>query len=634
LITGGCSFAGIISSTRQLQQEFIMNKTVKIIDNKPSEFNNSATDRVIQVYNQAIRKNFYFLKQTSRLDELFSRSIPLEDGKGFLVPICELYIKDDEIIAKLAKWRAENAFAYPTQFPVTMSGTKFWLRSKLLDVEDRILFLVLDKFGNIIGHLGFANAINDRRDIEIDNVIRGVKDVQPGIMTSAMKTLMDWAEETIGPDTIYLRVMNDNHHAIEFYRKLGFVDNQLIPLRRYEDDERIEYRTLTEDDHNEPDKYFLRMKYVPNRIIDTSKMILTAGPSISVREVSYAIDAARYGWNQKWNVYIKRFEASFAEYLEIKYALSTSCCTGAMHLALLALGIGPGDEVIVPDITWVATANAVVYVGATPIFADIEPDSWCLDPNSFEKLINERTRAVMPVHLYGHPARMDKITEIARKHNLYVIEDAAPAIGAEFKGQKTGTFGDFAAFSFQGAKLVVTGEGGVLVTNNDELYRRVYSLWDQGRTPGTFWINEIGWKYKMSNIQAAIGLGQLERVDELIEAKRRIFSWYAEGLQNVPYIKLNQEMPWARSIYWMTSIILDENATVTRDELRDALKEQNIDTRLVFPAISQYPIWPKPQQTQPIAYKVGNRALNLPSGVCLKHEQVYYICQCIKEILT
>lgn len=602
---------------------------------KQNVFSDTATtDRSIETYKKAVRENFSFLKQTTRLDDLFAKSIHLADGKGFLVPVCELHATDDRLIAKLAQWREENAFAYPTQFPVTIAGTMSWLRSKLLDVEDRLLFLVLDRHGNSIGHIGFSNAINDEKEAEIDNVVRGVKDVQPGIMSSAMKAVLNWAEETIGPSVIYLRVLNDIPHAIRFYHKLGFKDEQLVPLRHHKEGKRVEYRPLTEDDHKGPDKHFLRMVYAPNRTVDTSEMILTAGPSISAREVNYALDAARYGWNQQWNGYIKRFETSFAEYVGTKYALSTSCCTGAIHLALIALGIKSGDEVIVPDITWVATAMAVVYVGATPIFADIEPNSWCLAPDSFEALITEKTKAVVPVHLYGHPARMDRIIEIARKHNLYVVEDAAPAIGAEFQGQKTGTFGEFAAFSFQGAKLVVTGEGGMLVTNDNELYKRAYAIWDQGRTLGTFWINEIGWKYKMSNIQAAMGLGQLERVDELIEAKRRVFLWYADGLKDVPHVGLNYEMPWARSIYWMTSIILDENAGITRDELCEALKKRNIDTRPVFPAISQYPIWPKPQQAQPVSHQVGNQALNLPSGICLKREQVDYVCQCIREILA
>jgi perosamine synthetase len=229
---------------------------------------------------------------------------------------------------------------------------------------------------------------------------------------------------------------------------------------------------------------------------------------------------------------------------------------------------------------------------------------------------------------------MDKIVEIARKHNLFVIEDAAPSMGAECNGQKTGTFSDIAAFSFQGAKVTVTGEGGMLVTNDDALYKKIYTIWDQGRVPGTFWIDHNGLKYKMSNIQAALGLGQIERIDELIEAKRRIFSWYDEGLAGVPHIRLNYEMPWARSIYWMSSLLLSQDVKLTRDQLREELKKRNIDTRSVFPAISQYPIWPKAQETQPNARLVGDQAINLPSGVCLKREQVDHICRCIREILA
>jgi perosamine synthetase len=449
-----------------------------------------------------------------------------------------------------------------------------------------------------------------------------------------MQILLDWAEEKLLPRKIYLKVFNDNNKAIAFYEKLGFKLEEKIPLYKRESDNKIEFVPLNKDDKAEPDKYFFKMVYSPERKVDASKIILTAGPSISSRECSYALDAVRYGWNSQWNNYIKQFEEKFAEYLGVKYALTTACCTGALHLSLLTLGIGPGDEVIVPDITWVASAQVVNYVGATPVFADIQPDSWCLNPDSFEAKITERTKAVIPVHLYGHPAEMDRIMEIALKYNVYVVEDAAPSIGAEFKGQKTGTFGDFAAFSFQGAKLAVTGEGGMIVTNNKELYDKMYTIWDQGRTPGTFWIGEVGWKYKMSNIQAAIGLGQLERIDELIEAKRRIFSWYHEELEGLEQVKLNYETSWARSIYWMVSICLDESVDMRRDELMQKLKGKNIDTRPVFPAISQYPIWPKEQEPQPMALKIGNQAINLPSGVCLKREQVEYVCNSIRNIIS
>lgn len=590
--------------------------------------------RSVDAFKEAVRKNFSFLKQTTQLDDLWSKCIPLKGGAGFLLPVCELHTSDSDLIAKFSKWRAENASSFPSQFPVTLEGTKTWLRSHLMDVEDRMLFLVMDKFGKAIGHLGYANSINEQGEMEIDNVVRGKKDAQPGIMGLALEALLNWAEELIGPKQIFLRVFSENEHAINYYRRLGFRDDELLPLRKLTEGEATYYRPVVQGDNAHPDKYFLRMVFEPQRVIDGSELILTAGPSISAREASYALDAARYGWNHQWNKYIKRFETTFAEYLGVKYALSTSSCTGALHLSLAAMGIGPGDEVIVPDITWVATANAVLYVGAIPIFADIDPNHWCLSPTSFESLITERTKAVIPVHLYGHPAPMDKIMEIARKHNLLVIEDAAPSMGAECNGQKTGTFGEIATFSFQGAKVTVTGEGGMIVTNDDAIFKKIYTMWDQGRVPGTFWIDHNGLKYKMANIQAALGLGQIERIDELVEAKRRIFSWYVEGLEGVPDIQLNGEMPWARSIYWMSSLLLSKEAKITRDGLREELKKRNVDTRSVFPAISQYPIWPKHQETPPTARLIGDQAINLPSGVCLKRGQVDYICRCIREILA
>jgi len=591
-------------------------------------------DRATRARKQAIVKMFSFLKRTDHYDDLVVKRIALEGNLGYLIPVCELHSTDAELIAELARWREENAFAYPTQFPVTISGTTGWLRSKLLDVEDRILFLVLDRYGRPVGHLGLANAITDEGEVEIDNVVRGVKHAEPGIMGSAMQALLKWTRDIAAPNVISLRVLSDNRHAISFYHNLGFVDDRLIPLRRSQEGDRIEYVVLEGDAPAKPDAHFLQMVYAPTKeAMPPAEMILTAGPSMSAREATYALDAVRHGWNRKWSDYIERFEAAFAEYIGVKHALSTSSCTGALHLALLALGIGPDDEVIVPDITWVATGNAVAYVGATPVFADIERGSWCLDPDSFEAAITERTKAVIPVHLYGHPARMDRIMEIAARHGLHVVEDAAPAIGAEFQGRKTGTFGEFAAFSFQGAKLLVTGEGGMLVTNDDALYDRVHSIWDQGRTPGTFWINEMGWKYKMSNTQAAIGLGQLERVEELIEAKRRVFSWYAEDLEGMRGVSLSHEEPWARSIYWMASILLDEKAGITRDQLREALKNRKIDSRPVFPPVSQYPVWARMQPPQPNALRIGAQGINLPSGGCLTREQVSYIAESIKEVL-
>jgi perosamine synthetase len=564
-----------------------------------------------------------------------AKAVALPNGRGHLVPVCDLHGGDDALVAKFAEWREANASAFPSRFPVTHAGTAAWLRSKVLDVDDRLLFLVVDRRGYPVGHMGFANAINDAMAMEIDNVVRGVPGAEPGLMGEALAAMLDWAEETFRPRTTYLRVLSDNQHAIDFYARLGFRAEGLTPLRLHREGAGEVLKPCEEEDVALADAHFLRMDYAPDRAIDHApSLISTAGPSISAREASYALDAARHGWNGKWSGYLTRLEANFCEYLGVDRALPTSSGTGALHLAMAALGIGPGDEVIVPDLTWVASATAVVYAGGTPVFVDVQPDSWCMDPDAFEAAITPRTKAVVPVHLYGHPADMDRIVAIAQKHNLFVVEDAAPAIGAECRGRKVGTFGDFAAYSFQGAKLVVSGEGGMLVTSDANLFERAQHLWDQGRDPHrTFWINQVGLKYKMSNVQAAIGLGQMERVDELIEAKRLITSWYAEDLDGVPHVRLFEDAPWARGIAWMNSVLVEDGAPLSREEFRAALKARNIDTRPVFPAISQYPIWKRPQAPCPNALRIGERGVNLPSGVCLKREQVAYVARCIREVL-
>jgi len=287
------------------------------------------------------------------------------------------------------------------------------------------------------------------------------------------------------------------------------------------------------------------------------KMILTAGPSITEKEISYVTDAVTNGWNDNWNGYITKFEDEFARYIGVDNAMTTSSCTGALHLGLLALGIGPGDEVIVPDITWVATASAVTYVGATPIFCDVDEVSWCMNIASAESLITSKTKAIFPVHLYGHPANMPEIMQLAERHNLKVIEDAAPSIGAQVNGQKTGTFGDVSGFSFQGAKILVTGEGGMLVTNNQSLFNRIKSLGDHGRNPKyPLSAVEVGYKYKMSNLQAALGLAQIERVNELIDRKREINALYANLLKENDKVRVSSELEGCKSIHWMTSIEL------------------------------------------------------------------------------
>ena len=363
-------------------------------------------------------------------------------------------------------------------------------------------------------------------------------------------------------------------------------------------------------------------------------LILTAGPSITPIEVAYAQDAARNGWNAKWRDYLVLFEKEFASYVGSKYAIATSSCTGALQISLMALGIGKGDEVLVPDLTWVSSATAILDTGATPVFVDVEIDSWNICVSSLKEKLTDKTKAIIPVHMYGGPARMDEIIKFARKHNLFVVEDAACAIGAKWMGKSAGTFGEFGCFSFQGAKLLVTGEGGMIVTDNKRLYQKALKIWDQGREETkTFWINEKGVKFKMSNVQAAIGLAQIRRADTNIKLKRRLFKWYEKRLDHCLDLVMNKEIEGAKSTYWMTSIRLTENARVSRDQLISYLKENNIDSRPVFPAISQYPIWGTQLQSCVNAKKIGQTAINLPSGVSLSESQIEYICDTIIKVV-
>lgn len=368
---------------------------------------------------------------------------------------------------------------------------------------------------------------------------------------------------------------------------------------------------------------------VPNK-----QLILTAGPSITEKEISYVTDAVTNGWNDNWNGYITRFEDTFANYIGVDNAITTSSCTGALHLGLLALGIGPGDEVIVPEITWVATASAVTYVGATPVFCDIEEGSWCMSVKSAESLITSKTKAIFPVHLYGHPANMPEIMKLADKYQLKVIEDAAPSIGAEIAGQKTGTFGDVSGFSFQGAKILVTGEGGMLVTNNQSLFDRVKFLGDHGRNPKyPLAAVEVGYKYKMSNLQAALGLAQIERADELVNRKREINALYNKLLSGNDKVKVSSELKGCKSNHWMTSIELVGASFDDRESFMKKLKENMIDSRPVFSPMSSLPMFEKRAES-PVSYRIGSSAINLPSGHNLKDSQIEYICDVINHLTS
>jgi len=370
--------------------------------------------------------------------------------------------------------------------------------------------------------------------------------------------------------------------------------------------------------------------------------ILVSGPWITQKEIEYVTDAVTNAWYANANIYHDRFEQAFAAYLGVRYAVALPSCTSAIHLSLLAMNVGPGDEVIVPDTTWIASAAPITYVGASPIFADIDKRTWCLSAETLEACITPQTKAVIVVDLYGNMPEMRPLIDVARKHGLAIIEDAAEAAGAESGGRRAGSFGDAGVFSFHGSKTLTTGEGGMLVTDDEALYRRVLILRDHGRRPGDkqFWNTEVAYKYKMSSMQAALGLAQLERIEELIERKREIFAWYRQELEDVEEIALNYELPEARNAYWMVTAVLDAKYGIGKDALQEQLSENGVDSRPFFHPLSSVPAYAElPESLEArarnrVSYEIGPYGINLPSGLNLTREHVQYVCGVFKRILS
>lgn len=358
-------------------------------------------------------------------------------------------------------------------------------------------------------------------------------------------------------------------------------------------------------------------------------------PSITELEVRYATDAAANGWGERCYEYIARFEDAFKAHLRVDYAIATSSCTGALHMGMAALGIGPGDEVILADTNWIATAAPIVHLGATPVFVDILEDSWCLNPTLVEQAITPRTKAIVAVHLYGNLCDMNRLLSIGERHGIPVIEDAAEAIGSVYHGRRAGPMGKFGAFSFHGTKTLTTGEGGMFVTSDPVLYEHVLTLSNHGRSRGQakqFWPEMVGFKYKMSNIQAAIGCAQMERIKELIDDKRRILNYYRERLSKIDGTSMNPEPKGTVNGAWMPTIVFDRHLGITRDNIRDAFLKQNIDARVFFYPLSSLPFFESCQENT-TAQSLSCRAINLPSYHGLNEASLGDVARVIEQEL-
>jgi perosamine synthetase len=367
--------------------------------------------------------------------------------------------------------------------------------------------------------------------------------------------------------------------------------------------------------------------------------IPVAGPSITQKEIDYVTEAVKTAWYDGANVFHEKFERAFAMHCGRRHAVSLPSCTSALHLALLALDVGKGDEVIVPDATWIASAAPVRYVGATPVFADIDAQTWCLSPEAFEAAITPRTKAAIVVDLYGAMPDWDRLSEIATRYGVTLIEDAAEAVGSRWRERPAGAFGAMSAFSFHGSKTLTTGEGGMLLLDDERLLARVMSLRDHGRAPGDtmFFNEEVGWKYKMSSMQAALGLAQLERLDELVAKKREIFSWYRDELADWNAGTLNPDVPGLYNSYWMSTVVLDPALGVTKEALILLLKAQGIDVRPFFhplsaiPAFRETPEAAVARERNKNSYAITPFGINLPSALSLDRAQVKYVCEALRR---
>jgi len=350
------------------------------------------------------------------------------------------------------------------------------------------------------------------------------------------------------------------------------------------------------------------------------------------------MDCIRTNWISSAGQYITRFETEFSKYCDMPFGVACSSGTTAIHLALAAMDIGEGDEVIIPDFTLIVSANMVILAGAKPVLVDVDRRTWCIDPNLIEAKITPRTKAIMAVHMYGHPCDMEAIQEIAKRHNLYVIEDCAEAHGAEIRGKKAGSWSDASCFSFYGNKILTTGEGGMVVCRDPQLNERMRLLRNQGFGEPRFVHSVTAFNYRLTNVQAAIGLAQTEKVQEKVDKKRWIAETYNELLSGRPDITLPVEEPWAKNVYWMYGILIEESFGLSKDELMARLSELGVETRSFFCPMSLQPVFkgkdhrfPDISGSYPVSVDLWNRGLYLPSGLTLTRRRIEEV---VTELLS
>ncbi len=361
-----------------------------------------------------------------------------------------------------------------------------------------------------------------------------------------------------------------------------------------------------------------------------------AEPDLGGNELNYVVDCVKSNWISSKGKYVDQLEQMFGEIFEGRKAIAVSNGTAALHLALVALGVKTGDEVIVPDLTFAASANAVIHAGAIPVFVDISFSTWGLDPKEVEKAITPKTKAIMPVHLYGHPCDMDPILEIARQHHLLVIEDCAEALGAVYKGRLVGLLGDAACFSFFGNKMITTGEGGMVVFREDEQAERAKLLRDHGMSKDKrYWHLEVGYNYRLTNLQAAVGVAQLEQYKQFVDRKQAIANAYTSALRDCEGVTLPPAEPWAENAFWLYTILIDEGIFGRRDDLIRKFLLNGIECRPVFYPLHQMPPYQRycsRKKNFPISERISSCGISLPSAVTLSDKEIEEICRVLLHV--
>lgn len=365
-------------------------------------------------------------------------------------------------------------------------------------------------------------------------------------------------------------------------------------------------------------------------------MIPVNEPCIGKKEIEYVLDCLKTGWISSAGKYIQEFEEKWATYCGMKYGIAVSNGTTALETAVACIDLKPGEEVIMPTFTIISCALAIIRNNGIPVLVDSEPRTWCMDVTKIEEKITSKTRAIMPVHIYGHPVDMDPVIEIAQKYDLVIIEDAAEAHGAEYKGKKCGSLGDISCFSFYANKIITTGEGGMLLTNNKKYVEKARAYRNLCfKAERRFYHTELGHNFRLTNIQAAIGLGQLERIDELVEKKRWIGQSYNERLKNIHGLSLPVEEPWAKNVYWMYGIVLDESTGMNAVDFASNLHEQGIMTRPFFLGMHEQPVFHDmglyKGEHYPETERLAKQGLYFPSGLTLTGEQINKICKVVQK---